>query len=163
LDENVANGLVEYDGSDEEAHVVGEDEERGGIGGSFVEQEMQRDLFLRASFFISAVDLISQKFQMPSVTRDSCMTWTNKGKCSDLSGGNQADGNFRLPSNHYHLELTYSLVSDSNMDLPPMVTPTKSGTPDTLSTICPRSLRMTSTAPTTAVLKCQAVWIKYMN
>jgi hypothetical protein len=37
------------------------------------------------------------------------MTWTNKGKCSDLSGGNQADGNFRLLSNHYHLELAYSL------------------------------------------------------
>jgi hypothetical protein len=89
------------------------------------------------------------------------MTWTNKGKCSDLSGDNQADGNFRLLSNHHHLELTYSLVSDSNMDLPPMVTPTKSGTLDTLSTICPRSLRMASTAPTTAVLKCQAVWIKY--
>jgi hypothetical protein len=64
---NVANGLVEYDGFDEEAHVVGGDEERGGIGGSFVEQEMQRDLFLRASFFISVVDLISQNIQILSV------------------------------------------------------------------------------------------------
>ena len=44
LDGDVLDGLVEYDGFDEEAHVaVGEDEERGGIGGWFVGLEMQRE------------------------------------------------------------------------------------------------------------------------
>jgi len=38
LDEDVPDGLVEYDGSDEEAHTI--DEECGEIGGWF-EQEMQ--------------------------------------------------------------------------------------------------------------------------
>jgi len=40
LDGDILDGLIEYDGFDEEARVaVGEDEERGGIGGWFVELE----------------------------------------------------------------------------------------------------------------------------
>jgi len=81
------------------------------------------------------------------------MTWTNKGKCLDLSGGNQADGNrvrFRLPS---HTILNSLLVRlRFKYGLAAMVTPTKSGTLDTWSTTCPRPLRMASTALTTAVL-----------
>jgi len=80
------------------------------------------------------------------------MTWTDKGKCLDLTGGDQTDGN-RVCTLPLFLWFLNSLLAGRRFKygVAAMVTPTKSGTLGTWSTTCPRPLKMSSTAPTTAV------------
>lgn len=77
---------------------------------------------------------------------------TDKGQCLDLTGGVQADGN-RVRTSSLFLWSLNSLLGGRRFKygVAARITPTKSGTLGTWSTTCPLPLRMSSTAPTTAV------------